>query len=108
MAQQLPLIDTRTETDGAAGPAVSSGAVTPGGRARTTRSTPARLARVRATRAYAVRTDRPGTLIEIPPADWHIDQHTKEVGLAGVAAARRALADAVGRAPHPHGDRSAA
>lgn len=68
MAQQLPLLDNRTAR-----------------------------ARARRTRAYAVTPDRPGQLLEIPAADWHIDARTKEVGLAGVAAARRALADAVRR-----------
>ncbi|HET9692472.1 MAG TPA: hypothetical protein VFP61_15075 [Acidimicrobiales bacterium] len=55
------------------------------------------IATPRPRRALAVVPERPDELIEIAGADWHLDEHTKEVGLAGVAAARRALAAAVGR-----------
>lgn len=38
------------------------------------------------------------TLIDRPRADWRLDEHTKELGRKGVAAAREALADAARRA----------
>jgi hypothetical protein len=36
-------------------------------------------------------------LIEAKDVDWRLDDRTKELGRAGVAAARQALAEAVGR-----------
>ena len=45
-------------------------------------------------RLLAVVPERPDVVVEIPAADWRIDDRTKAVGLAGVAVARRALADA--------------
>ncbi|MCU4184230.1 hypothetical protein K6U06_07645 [Acidiferrimicrobium sp. IK] len=106
MAQQLPLIESRTDTDNTrpstARRATRSGAgPRPGSQSRASRGA----------RAFAVRpgvTDGTGVLIEIPAVDWHIDEHTKEVGLAGVAAARQALAAAAGRGPRLHGRPAAA
>ncbi len=36
-------------------------------------------------------------LIESSEADWRLDEHTREVGRAGIAEARQALAEAVRR-----------
>ncbi len=36
-------------------------------------------------------------LIETKDVDWRLDQRTRELGRAGIAAARQALADAVRR-----------
>jgi len=33
-------------------------------------------------------------LIEEPPAEWHIDDRTRDIGLRGIASARAALAEA--------------
>ena len=90
MAQQLPLIDSPLEV--ASRPDLRSA---PGSRPSNPGATTPRSRRP--VRAYAVSPERSGSLVEIPAADWHIDAHTKEVGLAGVAAARQALAAAVGR-----------
>jgi hypothetical protein len=92
MAQQLPLIDSPLEV--APRPDLRSA---PGSRPSNPRIATAATRGRRPVRAYAVSSERSGALVEIPAADWHIDAHTKEVGLAGVAAARRALAAAVGR-----------
>lgn len=101
MAQQLPLIESRPGTDAAA-PVRRRAGRTSGPRGRPQPGSPG------ATKAFAVSPDRAGVLIEVPAVDWHIDLHTKEVGLAGVAAARQALAAAVRKAPHPEGGRVAA
>lgn len=37
-------------------------------------------------------------LIERSPGDWRLDDHTREIGRAGVAEARKALAEASRRA----------
>jgi hypothetical protein len=37
-------------------------------------------------------------LIEAMDVDWRLDEHTKDVGLQGIAEARRALAEAAKRA----------
>ena len=84
MAQQLPLLDRSTAP------------VRPARPTRPVRSA-ARGATPRPARALAVVADRPDELIEVDGVDWRLDEHTKEVGLAGVAAARRALAEAVSR-----------
>jgi hypothetical protein len=41
------------------------------------------------------------------PAEWRLDEHTKQIGRQGVAAARAALRShpAPDRGPHPAGDR---
>lgn len=36
-------------------------------------------------------------LIERSAGDWRIDEHTREIGRAGVAEARKALAEAIRR-----------
>jgi hypothetical protein len=105
MAQQLPLIDpvalatdapdtdTDTGTDtGTAAPEAPPAAVrrrrpSQGGRRHTA---------ARGPRTLAVVADRRDVVIEIDGADWRIDDRTKELGLAGVAAAREALAAAIG------------
>jgi hypothetical protein len=38
------------------------------------------------------------TLIEVIPSDWRLDEHTKDVGRKGIAAARQALEQAARRA----------
>lgn len=48
-------------------------------------------------RLLAVVRDHPEVVLEIPAADWRIDERTKAVGRAGLAEARRALADARAR-----------
>lgn len=80
MALQLPLIDSDSDTYTA-----------------TPRSSSTRLRTRSGRAALAVVPDRPEVIVEIAGPDWLIDDHTKQVGLAGVAAARRALAAAVGR-----------
>lgn len=37
-------------------------------------------------------------LIDSTSVDWRLDEHTKEIGRLGIAAAREALADAARRA----------
>ncbi len=107
MAQQLPLIESGPDTDTAGAPLPGRRAGCPGGgRAYGAPWTAAHERR--ASKAFAVASDHTRALVEIAPADWQLDQHTKEVGLAGVAAARRALARAVGRVSQPGDQRAAA
>ncbi len=40
-------------------------------------------------------------LLEAPSPEWHLDDETRRIGLAGVAEARRALASV---RPEPHPD----
>ena len=42
------------------------------------------------------------------PSPWRLDEHTREVGRAGVAQARAALREALAKAQHPSADRHAA
>lgn len=37
-------------------------------------------------------------LIDAKDVDWRLDEHTKEIGLRGIAEARKALAEATRRA----------
>jgi hypothetical protein len=46
--------------------------------------------------------ERQLTLIEERQPDWRLDEHTKEVGLAGVAKARQALREALARTGREH------
>ena len=65
---------------------------------RTTRPRTARragAATARRPRALAVVPGRPDQLVEVAGADWRLDDATRRAGIAGVAAARRALADAL-------------
>ena len=47
-------------------------------------------------------------LIDDRQPDWRLDEHTREVGGAGVAQARAALRAALAKAEHPSVDRHAA
>jgi hypothetical protein len=89
MAQQLPLIDTEAPALPAASRPRNAGGTSRPGR----RGTPRRATRPR---TLAIVPDRPDSeLIEVAGPDWRIDEHTKRLGMAGVAAARLALAAAV-------------
>jgi hypothetical protein len=46
-------------------------------------------------------------LIEEPPAEWRLDDRTRDLGLRGIASARAALAEA-GRAESEHRTKRAA
>jgi hypothetical protein len=102
MAQQLPLLDTRPHPTDIDRTPSSTRRRHGAGTAR--KATALRgnaglrgSAALRGTTALAVVPQHPDVLVEIAAVDWRIDEHTKEVGLAGVAAARQALAAAVGR-----------
>ena len=47
-------------------------------------------------------------LIDDRQPDWRLDEHTREVGRAGVAQARAALREALAKAEHPAATRHAA
>jgi hypothetical protein len=68
-----------------------------GRRVRTTGGAAAPTAGGARASASPGRGTRRGAVDAVEPADWRLDDHTREIGLRGVAEARRALAAAVER-----------